>query len=406
MRGMDKTSGQRQDCPEYQKHQPMNAVSAPSPDVQPSDLLAGSGSEPDNAELARWHERLGQVGRELAEPLTAALERVTTLTTTGRIDRAGLRALRDEIDRARQTGIWCQQIARLASGRIRQSQERVHLTNTIQSVLAYRAREMHAQGLMLKQSLLPIEIQADASMLFSLLNALVDWLLDCAHGTVELRLAMRQWPARAQLTCSFQHHRPDEPASSGEALQARVNKMHWHLLEQTARSLGLVFDRQIDPSRIQLHLEFPGTITPTASLDDAHTDAHGFADSVNSKPLAGSHVLVIASRRDLRLQIGETLKSMGLVLDFVGSVREAAEFCREGLPHAIVFESELRAKAFDQLVSGIRQEVPEFVFIELARDGRTFDISTISATGMARVGCEGLGNALPSALVYELSRVM
>ena len=44
------------------------------------------------AELVRWQELLGQVGRELAEPLTAALERVTTLTTTGRIDRAGLRA--------------------------------------------------------------------------------------------------------------------------------------------------------------------------------------------------------------------------------------------------------------------------------------------------------------------------
>ncbi|TAK95238.1 MAG: hypothetical protein EPO09_08210 [Aquabacterium sp.] len=127
---------------------------------------------------------------------------------------------------------------------------------------------------------------------------------------------------------------------------------------------------------------------------------------MNSKPLAGSHVLVIASSRDLRQQIRDALKSMGLVLDFVSSVREAAEFCREGLPHAIVFESELRTNAFDQMVSGIRQEVPEFVFIELSQDGRTFDISSISATGMARVGRDGIGNALPSALVYELSRVL
>lgn len=384
----------------------MNAVPAPPSDMQPADLLAASGRDLDDAELVRWHERLAQVGRELAEPLTAALERVATLTTSGRIDSASLRALRDEIDRARQTGIWCQQIARLASGRIRQSQERVHLTNTIQSVLAYRAREMHARGIQLTQSLLPIEVQADASMLFGLLNALVDWLLDCAQGTVTLRLAMRQRPLRAQLSCTFAHHAPDEPAASGEALQARVNKMHWHLLEQTARTLGLVFDRQIDPSRIQLNLEFPGTIAPMSLQDDAHAETHGFADSVNSKPLAGSHILVIASRRELRQQIGESLKSMGLVLDFVGSVREAAEFCREGLPHAIVFESELRARPFEQLVSEIRQEVPEFVFIELTRDGRTFDISTISATGMARVGGEGLANALPSALVYELSRVI
>lgn len=391
---------------QYQKTQAMNAVPSRPSHAQPSEVLTGPQGDLDDTELARWQELLGQVGRELAEPLTAALERVTTLTTTGRIDRAGLRTLRDEIDRARQTGIWCQQIARLASGRIRQSQERVHLTNTIQSVLAYRAREMHAKGIQLQQSLLPIDIQADASMLFGLLNALVDWLIDCAQGTVEIRVEMRQGPARAQLSCAFQHHRATEAQPSPDALRARIDTMHWHLLAQTARTLGLNFDRQLDPSRVQLHLAFPATFAPHGFDDEAHADAHGFADSVNSKPLAGSHVLVIASSRELRQQIRDALKSMGLVLDFVSSVREAAEFCREGLPHAIVFENELRTAAFDQMVSGIRQEVPEFVFIELSQDGRTFDISSISATGMARVGREGIGNALPSALVYELSRVL
>lgn len=398
--------------------------SAPNPKLNlSSDLLAGLSEDASplrgmsadlqdtdratDTELARWHELLGQVGRELAEPLTAALERVTTLTTTGRIDRAGLRALRDEVDRARQTGIWCQQIARLASGRIRQSHERVHLTNTVQSVLAYRAREMHAKGLQLSQSLLPIEINLDASMLFGLLNALIDWWLDCAHGTVEVRVDTRNWPVRAQLHCAFAHHQPDQPAPAADTINSRVDTMHWHLLEQTARTLGLVFDRQIDASHVRLRLEFPDTVHALAHAQEAENDDHhGFVDSVNSKPLAGSHVLIIAGRRDLRLQIREALKSMGLVLDFVGSVREAIEFCREGLPHAIVFEGALRSRQFDQLASGIRQEVPEFVFIELVNEGRTFDISSISATGMARVGGDGIANALPSALVYELSRVM
>lgn len=357
-------------------------------------------------ELRRWQELLAQVGRELAEPLTAALERVTTLTTTGRIDRMGLRSLRDEIDHARQAGIWCQQIARLASGRIRQSHERVHLTNTVQSVLAYRAREMHAHGIQLTQSLLPIEIQADASMLFGLLNALVDWLIDCASGTVEMRVDTRDWPVRAQLHCAFAHHPIDQPAPAADAIHGHVNTMRWHLLEQTARALGLVFDRQVDAFHVRLRMEFPQTIQDLPHIPQADTVDSGFVDSVNSKPLAGSHVLVIAARRDLRLQVRESLKNMGLVLDFVSSVREAVEFCREGLPHAIVFEGTLRNLPFEQLASGIRQEVPEFVFIELVNEGRTFDISTISATGMARVGCDGIANALPSALVYELSRVM
>ena len=121
---------------------------------------------------------------------------------------------------------------------------------------------------------------------------------------------------------------------------------------------------------------------------------------------AGSHILVVAARRDLRLLIRESVKSMGLVVDFVSSVTEATQFCREALPHAIVFESNLRGQRFDHLVAGIRKEVPEFVVIEVLEEGHAFDISTVSATGMARVGREALLQSLPSALVYELSRTM
>lgn len=418
MRGMDKAQPTRKTDSAFDSLPFMNPLSNPSP-LTSSDLLPGLdklGAQPsgevghtatrDDAELARWQELLGQVGRELAEPLTAALERVTTLTTTGRIDRAGLRALRDEVDRARQAGIWAQQISRLASGRIRQSHERVHLTNTVQSVLAYRAREMQTKGIQLTQSLLPIEVQMDASMLFGLLNALVDWWLDCAHGTVELRVNTQHWPVRAQLTCAFAHHPADQPLPSIDAVHNRVNTMHWHLLDQTARTLGVVHERLIDGHQMRLSMAFSG-IVDTMVLDaESVPSDHGFADSVNSKPLAGSHVLVIAGRRDVRVQVREALKSMGLVLDFVSSVREALDFCRDGLPHAIVFEGQLRTPQFERLATGIREEVPEFVFIELVEEGRTFDISTISATGMARVGREGIANALPSALVYELSRVM
>lgn len=359
-------------------------------------------------ELTRWHELVSQIGRELAEPLTSALERVTTLTTTGRIDRAGLRALRDEVDRARQTGIWCQQIARLASGRIRQSHERVHLTHTVQSVLAYRARELQNRGITLTQSLLPVEIQVDASMLFNLLNNLVDWWLDCAQGPVEVHVDRNPWPERARLICKITHRPVDqaEARQEDEQLTASLNTMNWHVLDQTAQALGLSVDRQVTMAHARLSFQFPHTIGNTLQAAELSHEASRFADSVNSKPLAGSHVLVIASRRDLRVQVREALKSMGLVLDFVTSVREASEFCREGLPHAIVFEGLMRTAAFDKLAEGIRREVPEFVFIELLDEGQAFDISSVSQTGMARVGRDAVATALPSALVYELTRIM
>jgi CheY-like chemotaxis protein len=424
MRGIDKPRLNRKTDTHYYKCSVMNP-SGRTPDSTPSAQSSAADASglrrmagrhgttsPDEQEMQRWHELVGQLGRELAEPLTAALERVTTLTTSGRIDRMGLRALRDDIDHARQAGIWCQQISRLASGRIRQTHERVHLTNTVQSLLAYRAREIQGKGIQLKQSLSPIEVQIDASMLFGLLNAVIDWWLDCAQGTVELQIDAANWPVRAQLSSSFALAPADHPVPTAEAAAASLNTLHWHLLEQTARTLGLVYERHVHGHQVLLTLTFPGTISALMADPDASagtgtgTGTHGFADSINSKPLAGSHVLIVASRRDVRLQVREAIKSMGLVLDFVGSVREAVEFCREGLPHAIVFEASLRSTPFEQLVGSIRQEVPEFVFIELVEGGRSFDIATISSSGMARVGSEGIANALPSALVYELSRVI
>ena len=76
-------------------------------------------------------------------------------------------------------------------------------------------------------------------------------------------------------------------------------------------------------------------------------------------------MLVVSSRRDLRVQIRDALRSMGLVIDFVGSIDEASEFCRDGLPHAMIIESIQRGEKFAQLREEIGNEVPDFVFIEI-----------------------------------------
>lgn len=108
----------------------------------------------------------------------------------------------------------------------------------------------------------------------------------------------------------------------------------------------------------------------------------------------------------MRQQARLALQNMGLVLDVVGTVADAAAFCQSGLPHAIVLDEALRGAPWDQLVASIRCEVPEFVVIELVESGQAFDISSVSSSGMARVGYQAIAQALPSALVYELTRVM
>jgi hypothetical protein len=106
---------------------------------------------------------------------------VTALATTGKIDRAGLRALREEIERARRAGMIGQQLARFASGRIRQTPEQISVTQMMREVLLQRAREATGRRIEIRQALKPAEVTVDATLLHALMQAMVDWALETAN---------------------------------------------------------------------------------------------------------------------------------------------------------------------------------------------------------------------------------
>lgn len=374
----------------------INRTGAPRPRSHPAPTAE------EGAQAERWQEIVSAIGTATAAPLTSALERIHALVSSGKIDRAGLRALRDEVERARQAGMVGQQIARFASGRLRQSHERLQLAETLKSVLAHRQRETQARGIVLKPTLKPAEVIVDASLLFSLLNTVLDWALDCARSSIEFQIEMKSWPAHARLACLFSHR----PADQGEeaAPPAELDTLAWRLIEQTAWTMGLPLDRQSDAHHVVLSIEFPRTASDEIEGVSTFEVDEGFAPSTNSKPLAGSHVLVISSRRELRAQIRDALRNMGLIVDFVGNVDEASEFCRDGLPHAIIVESIQRGEKFAQLCEEIGNEVPDFVFIEIIEEGNAFEMSGFSGSNVARVGRDVIDSSLPSALMFELSK--
>ncbi len=364
--------------------------------------LPGDGSE---SEHERWHDLVAQIGAEIAAPLTAALERINSLTSTGRIDRQGLRALREEVEAARQAGMIGQQLTRFASGRLRQSHERLQLADVLNGVIAHRTRQTTARGISLKPSLKPAEVIVDPSLLFSVLNSTLDWALANAHSQIDFTIDIKSWPAHALLTCRFAHRPVDQMTDGASATAPRgLDSLTWRLLEQTAWTMGLVVERHDEAHITTLTLEFPRTASSeiegvsTMEIDD------GFAPSNNSQPLAGSHVLVVASRRDMRLQVRDALRDMSLIIDFVNSVDEAAAFCREGLPHAVIIESIQTGERFARWREEIGAEVPDFVFIEIVEEGTICEMSGFSGRAMARVGREGLASSLPSALMFELSK--
>src|SRR5450755_143873 len=221
----------------------------------------------------RWHDLVSQVGAEIAAPLTAALERIHVLTATGKIDRAGLRALRDEVEQARQIGMIGQQLTRFASGRVRQSHEVLQLEEVMKSVLALRSRETQARGIALTPLLKSARVVVDGSLLFSLLNATLDWALANAQEHIEFAIDFKTWPAHARLTCRFAHRPADQDDESVTAVVLpRLDSLHWRLIEQTAWTMGLVVDRKDVSGITTLVLEFPKTAEEMEGLSASEID--------------------------------------------------------------------------------------------------------------------------------------
>lgn len=360
--------------------------------------------ESEDQDSERSNELVAQIGAEIAMPLSAALERISALTATGRIDRDGLRALRDEVEQARRIGMIGQQLSRFASGRVRQSPEQVQLGDALSGVLAHRSRETQARGVALKPTLKAVSVTVDASLLFSLLNTTIDWALPNAQSCIEFRIDLTARPIRARITCRFAHRETEVPRKGGGPdVPPGLDALAWRLLEQTAWTLGLRIARKDERGTTSLVLEFPHTVqvgqSPVAAtlVDDE-------ASSTNSKALAGSHVLVISSRRELRDEIRAALRNMHLLIDFVGSIPEAAGFCREGLPHAIIVEQNQLGERYAEFRDDILAEVPGFAFVEIVAEGSTFEMSGLNGAAEARVGRQVIANSLPAALMYELSK--
>ena len=354
------------------------------------------------------HTLLSQLGCEVARTLSSALERVTTLAATGRIDRNSLHALRDEIDRARRAGIMGQQVSRFASGRVQVARERLDLTGLLLEALRQRRREIEARGSEVRQFFAQAEVMSDATLTFSLLQSLFDWALEHAVSRIDLKLDIKPWPAHARLTCTFSHRPPDDRTAGDSAWldneASLLETMSWCLLQQTAVALGLVIYRHDTASRTTLTLEFPETVVPridglsTSELDDPSQHAH------NSQPLAGRHALVVASRREVRGLVRDALRPMGLMIDFVNSVEEAVEFCRDGLPHAVVYEAALAGDRFEKLRADMLAEVPTMAFVQIAEHGKAFEVLNLGSHQFASVGRDALLESLPAAMMFELAR--
>ena len=389
----------------------------PAPASAPATASSAANDLARQPNDLQWASIIQQLGAEIAGPLSAAMEGIQSLIDTGQIDRQSLRKLHGSVGQARAAGMLGQQLARLASGRMSLTHERQHLTQMLRGVITQRSGETQARGIQVRQVLRPVEVLADGALLFSLLDTMMDWVLAQTHSSIDLRLDLTPWPAKARLTCRFAHRsldlledppRPgDAPPQRGDAEFSALNSLTWRLLEQNAVTLGVLPLRESAAGITVLTLEFPHTVSDEPAVaartpsDNATTTP---APSLHSRPLAGKHLLILTARRNLQAQIQTAVQHLGLIVDTVETVDEAFRFCAEGLPHAVVFDAGQRSTAFSHLHAEVMREVPDISFVEVLLHEQQTQLSTATADGMARISLRYITDALPSVLTFELSK--
>ncbi len=349
---------------------------------------------------------MAQMGSEIASALSIALETVNALATTGKIGRKGLRDLREKLELARRVGITGQQVHRLTSGRVRQNPERIDLTSALRDALQQHRREVESRDLSVHQALSPAWVMADPTLLFTLLQSAIDWSLEHTRGPLEFRIEVTSWPVTAILTIGFQFG-DDRTSDIGvvRLTGSPLDTMTWRLLEQTASLMELVVRREEAGLRARASIEFPRTVNdPRELLAPKEPDDRG-PSTINSKPLAGSHLLVMSGSRETRALVRDAVRHMGLMVDFVTSVDEAREFCLGGMPHAILHETALTGERFEKLRRDLLIDVPTLAFIELTEEGTGYQVRKQAERQFATVPRSAVIEALPSALMFELAHL-
>ncbi len=353
-----------------------------------------------------WRGVVSAVGREVAGPLTSAIERIQRLATTGLIDKSSLRVLQLEVERARSASMIAQQLTRFASGSLRQSREHVELASLLRAIMEQRGRQSRGQIVMQPESAQG-DIDADPSLCFSLVNTLLDWAQTHSSTRIALDVNIKAaWAPHAYLSCRFDR-RPvhESSAEPYERATCELDCLQWQLLAQTATLMGLALSRTVEDANVRVLIELPRPAVPGLEGLSAVELDHGFGPVDSPRQLAGSHVLVVASRREVRLRVSAAIRHLGLVVDIVTSVEDAQRFCEENPPNALIVEGALGGERLQQLRLQIEQLCPDMPFIEIVEEGDAFEMSGFSGSTMGRVGRDAIDSALASVLTFELCRV-
>ena len=343
----------------------------------------------------------GAIGAQLSEPLAAMQHVLRQFDKTQAITPSQMRLLKTSLNFALTVAKQSQQIARLASGRLRQSHEKVNLDLVLRDALRDRAEAFLQAGVELYQNIRPVEVIVDASLLSSLVDAALDWALSNGRRLV-ITLEIKNWPEHGILLI-----KSSESVAAGTAsAKADTDTLVWFLLSEIARAMGVSIEKIASGQEVSVMLEFARTVKrlegmTTVELDTGFDSLHG-----ESRPLAGHRVLMITNDERLRMEVMSITRKLGMRVDFTPSTAQGMRYCELDTPHMVIIDERLRDGLFNELRGELRKADPNYPFIEITNEAGTLEVAGWMSDSMTRLGRDALRSQLPSILMLELAKVM
>lgn len=341
----------------------------------------------------------GQLGREIASPLASALERVIGLTNTGKIRRASLTALRDEIEQALRAGTAAQELCQLMHQTTRQRAERIDLAAALRQALLRLKGPQVPDEIHIRGSVAAPQATVDAALAERLITAVAQWALYRGESASRWTVEAGRMHTEAHLSCTVTL-RGDERGEDSRAT------MDWRLIEMLSQTAGTRLIRRDEVGTASLTIEFPRTASVN-SIEGMLVEELDPEEAVAlyAKTVAGTSLLIVAGRRETREIVQEAVKPLGLISDYARSVEEAREFCDSGLPHAIVYEPTVRGVPFEPLRIRLLAQDHPIALVEIHDEERDGNILN-EIRPRPRARRQALARDLPSLLMNELSRTL
>jgi hypothetical protein len=340
-------------------------------------------------------ELAGELGAQVAHSLSRALAELDRVLVGGTAAERGLREL---IEHARHAAMLGQQVSRLAQGSVVQAPEPLDLPGLWRQVLRHRRGGLAQRGLEVRQRLRPAQVCLDPSLLYAVLDSLLDWIYEhCTGAVLHVATELQTWPAQAQLRCHFGWLPPHR---DGDGQTDALDTLSWRLVQQAAAVMGVKCEREIAPARLRVTLTIPANARRWPLLDGGGVPDETDAADPAPVGLAGRSVLLLAPRPELQRAVLAALAPLGVELIASADAEGARRRSRQAVIDALVADA--AAPGLDALCAELHAGGSGPALVLIGEEPAGVHLSTTTHTEVARTGLGSLASDLPRTLRFAL----